>query len=62
MAHLPPSELHKFRAWFDKFDANAWDRQIEEDVQGGKLDRLADQALDDLNREKGREAGRPSLG
>lgn len=45
---LSPSELAAFRKWFHEFDANAWDRQIEEDVRAGKLDRLADQAVQAL--------------
>ena len=45
---LSPSELAAFRKWFHEFDADAWDRQIEEDVRAGKLDRLADQALQAL--------------
>ena len=49
VAHLPRPDLDKFRTWFNTFDADAWDKQFEEDVQGGKLDSLADQALDDLN-------------
>ena len=48
VAHLPDSELGKFRAWFVEFDAEAWDREFEEDAQGGRLDRLADRALKDL--------------
>jgi hypothetical protein len=39
------SELAAFRKWFYDFDAEAWDRQIEEDVQAGKLDALAEAAL-----------------
>jgi hypothetical protein len=39
------SELAAFREWFHEFEAALWDRQIEEDVQAGKLDRLADAAL-----------------
>ncbi len=42
---LSPDELAAFRNWFREFDADAWDRQIEEHVQAGKLDRLADAAL-----------------
>ena len=42
---LKPSELAAFRRWFTEFDAQAWDRQIEEDVQNGKLDKLAEEAL-----------------
>ena len=42
---LSPSELASFREWFRQFDAEAWDRQIEEDVKAGKLDDLANAAL-----------------
>jgi hypothetical protein len=44
---LSPEELSRFRTWFDQFDAASWDRQIEEDVAAGRLDRLADQAIED---------------
>jgi hypothetical protein len=40
-----PSELAAFRKWFHDFDAEAWDRQIEEDVKAGRLDALAKNAL-----------------
>ncbi len=42
-----PEELARFRQWFAAFDAEAWDRQFEEDVAAGKLDVLADRALRD---------------
>ena len=42
---LSREELANLRDWFRKYDAEAWDRQIEEDVRGGKLDRLAEEAL-----------------
>jgi len=42
---LEPSELAAFRRWFAEFDAQTWDRQIEEDDQNGKLDKLAEEAL-----------------
>lgn len=42
---LSPEELTAFRRWFLEFDAEVWDRQIEEDVRSGKLDSLADDAL-----------------
>lgn len=45
---LSPSELAAFRKWFHEFDAAAWDRQIEEDVRAGKLDRLGETALQAL--------------
>ena len=45
---LSSTELAAFRAWFADFDAAAWDHQIEEDVAAGRLDLLADEALNDL--------------
>jgi len=42
---LTPSELAAFRRWFLEFDAQVWDRQIEEDIRDGRLDKLADEAL-----------------
>jgi hypothetical protein len=45
---LPREELSRFRDWFARFDAQAWDRELEEDVDAGRLDSLADEALRDL--------------
>ena len=45
VAKLTPQELAAFREWFAKYDADAWDRQIESDIKAGKLDRLAAEAL-----------------
>ena len=42
---LSSAELDTFRKWFIEFDAEAWDRQIEEAIQAGKLDALADQGI-----------------
>ena len=44
---LSPGELAQFRAWFLEYDWAAWDRQLERDVQAGKLDDLAEKALRD---------------
>ena len=44
---LSPEELARFRAWFLEYDWAAWDRQLEKDVEAGKLDQLADKALRD---------------
>ena len=43
---LTPTELAAFRQWFAKYDADEWDRQIEENAQSGKLDKLAQQAIE----------------
>ena len=45
---LSEAELTAFRTWFAEFDAAAWDRRFEDDVAAGRLDALADEALDDL--------------
>ena len=47
VARLAPDELAKFRAWFVEFDSDAWDRQIEEDANAGRLDALAEEVLED---------------
>ena len=44
---LPKSDLEKFRDWFIEFDARAWDKQIEDDANAGKLDSLAAEALEE---------------
>ena len=48
LRRLSPEDLAAFRAWFVQFDAEAWDRQLENDVAAGRLDTLADEALQDF--------------
>jgi hypothetical protein len=48
VSNLSREQLSAFRTWFQKFDAEAWDRQLEEDVVAGRLDHLAEEALRDL--------------
>ena len=52
---LPPSELAEFRHWFAEFDAAAWDQQIEQDANSGKLEALAAEALADYRSGSARE-------
>jgi hypothetical protein len=52
---LSGEELAAFRAWFVSFDAEAWDRQIEEDLQAGKLDAIAEEAVAEYRRGESRE-------
>ncbi len=42
---LKRNEVSAFRRWFREFDSDERDRQIEEDVLAGKLDKLAEEAL-----------------
>lgn len=45
---LGQQDLAALRQWFAKFDAEAWDRQLEEDAASGRLDWLAEEAQRDL--------------
>jgi hypothetical protein len=42
---LNPKELASFRDWFRKYDSDEWDCQIEKDINLGRLDKLAEEAL-----------------
>ncbi len=55
VAKLPPDQFAKFRDWFEAFDAARFDQKIERDAKAGKLDSLADQAVDDLRKGRARE-------
>jgi hypothetical protein len=46
---LEPQEFAALRDWFAAFDAEVWDRQLEQDVAAGRLDKLAEEALRDLS-------------
>ena len=51
ISNLPPQKLVEFRAWFEEFDAAAWDRQIEKDAASGKLDEIAETAIQDYKKD-----------
>ena len=53
--NLSAEELKAFRDWFERFDAAAWDEEIEADAGNGKLRSLAERALKD------HEAGRSTV-
>lgn len=42
---LTEAERVEFRRWFAQFDADTWDKQIEADAAGGKLDTFANEAI-----------------
>lgn len=50
VSRLPPADFAAFRAWLDAFEAERFDRRIDEDAAAGRLDRLAEEALVDLRR------------
>jgi hypothetical protein len=45
---LPPAEQRKLAQWFAELQADAWDAQIEGDVNAGRLDHLLAQAEADI--------------
>ncbi len=42
---LSPAEFNKFRLWFFQYDQNKWDKQLENDINSGKLDQFAKEAI-----------------
>lgn len=42
---LPSSEFDKLRLWFLDLDYERWDKQIEQDIEDGKLEELAQEAI-----------------
>ena len=55
ITQLPQDQLKEFRAWYEQFDSDAWDEQIERDAAAGKLDSLADAAISDHRVGKSKE-------
>jgi hypothetical protein len=44
---LLPDELRVFREWFWEFDGQIWDKQLEEDIEAGRLNKFAEEAIRD---------------
>jgi hypothetical protein len=49
---LSAEELATFGQWFQAFDTEAWDRQLEADALAGKLDAFAEEAPKDHQAER----------
>ncbi len=45
ITRLSPQALGELRAWYEQFDSQEWDGQIEADVEAGRLDSLAEDAI-----------------
>ena len=45
---LPPNEVSKLSKWLEEFEARVWDKQIECDLQNGKLQDLIEEAEKDF--------------
>lgn len=40
IVELPSAELETLAEWMDEYRADAWDRQIAQDVEAGRFDAL----------------------
>jgi len=45
---LPQPDYACFAAWFAEYQAEQWDRQIEDDLRAGRLDAVIKNARDDI--------------
>ncbi|GAB6163670.1 hypothetical protein JCM12298_28300 [Desulfothermus naphthae] len=45
---LPKNDLRILLEWIENFEQELWNREFEEDVRLGKLDKLAEQAIRDF--------------
>jgi len=52
ITQLPTPELSQLATWFEEYQADLWDRQIEKDALSGRFAALAEQANQEF------EAGR----
>ena len=48
VSKLSRDERAAFREWYEEFDSEVWDRELEEDVKAGRLDALAEKAMDNF--------------
>lgn len=40
ITQLSPKDIAKLASWLTNYQAELWDRQIEEDLEAGRLDQL----------------------
>ena len=55
VTQLSEEEFARFREWFEEYEDRLWDEQIERDAKAGKLDKIAEQALNDYRAGKAKE-------
>ena len=54
VTQLEPDQYVVFRKWFEEYESDLWDKQIEADARSGKLDEFAQEAVAEF------EAGKSS--
>jgi len=55
IANLPLAKIAELAKWFEEFQAQVWDQQIERDLKAGRLDSLLEEAKEDLDSNRCRE-------
>ena len=55
IAQLPANEFAELMAWLQNYHEQVWDKQIEADLEAGRLDRV----LADVDKEHGAGLARP---
>ena len=48
ISELPTAQVAELADWFDAYRAQLWDKQIEQDLDSGKLQSLLDEARQDV--------------
>ena len=48
ITQLPPSQVAALAKWFEEFQAQVWDQQLERDVKSGRFDALMEEAKHDF--------------
>ena len=47
ITQLPPKELAELMSWLEEYHAQVWDKQIEEDLEAGRLDKVLAEVEED---------------
>ena len=45
ITNLSPDDYRELRDWFEEYESEQWDKKFEDDVTSGKLDTLANEAI-----------------
>jgi len=48
ITQLPPNELAELISWLEEYHAQIWDKQVEDDLEQGRLDKVLDQVKADI--------------
>ncbi|MFW6257499.1 MAG: hypothetical protein ACOC11_01830 [Prolixibacteraceae bacterium] len=49
VSNLSEERLSEFREWFNEFNNQMWDEKLKKDINSGKLDNMASEALTDYS-------------